>query len=32
MRLPASSVPMYKGICAQKGTDDLAGLGDVACW
>jgi hypothetical protein len=31
-RLPASSVPMYKGICAQKGVDGLAGLGDVACW
>jgi hypothetical protein len=31
-RLPAGSVPMYKGICAEKGTDDLAGLGDVACW
>ena len=29
-RLPASSVPMYKGICAQKGKDGLAGLGDVA--
>lgn len=31
-RLPASTVPMYKGICAQKGADGLAGLGDVACW
>jgi hypothetical protein len=31
-RLPASSVPMYKGICAQKSNDGLAGLGDVACW
>ena len=31
-RLPASSVPMYKGTCARKGTDGLAGLGDVACW
>jgi hypothetical protein len=31
-RLPASSVPMYKGICAHKGQDGLAGLGDVACW
>jgi hypothetical protein len=31
-RLPASSVPMYKGMCAQKGQDGLAGLGDVACW
>jgi hypothetical protein len=25
-------VPIYKGICAQKGNDGLAGLGDVACW
>ena len=31
-RVPASSVPMYQGICAQKGKDGLAGLGDVACW
>ena len=31
-RLAASSVPIYKGICARKGTDGLAGLGDVACW
>lgn len=31
-RLPTSSVPMYKEICAQQGTDGLAGLGDVACW
>jgi hypothetical protein len=31
-RLPASSVPMYKQMCAQQGTDGLAGLGDLACW
>jgi len=31
-RLPASSLPMYKGMCAQKGNDGLAGLGDVGCW
>ena len=31
-RLAASSVPMYKSMCAQKGTDGLANLGDVACW
>jgi len=32
-RLPASSVPMYKGIiCDKKGKDGLAGLGDLACW
>jgi hypothetical protein len=32
MRMPASSVEMYKSMCAQKGADGLAGLGDVACW
>lgn len=32
MRLPASAVPMYKGMCAQQSTDGLAGMGDVACW
>lgn len=31
-RLPASSVPMYKQMCAKSSTDGLAGLGDVACW
>lgn len=31
-RLPASAVPMYKGMCAQMGKDGLAGLGEVACW
>ena len=31
-RLPASSVPMYKAMCAKQGHDGLAGLGDVACW
>lgn len=31
-RLPATAVPMYKGICGQKGKDGLAGLGEVACW
>lgn len=32
-RLPASSVPMYRGIiCDKKGKDGLAGLGDLACW
>ncbi len=30
--LPASSVSMYKGLCAQERNDGLAGLGDVACW
>ena len=32
MRIPASQVPMYRGICAQQKQDGLAGLGDVACW
>jgi hypothetical protein len=31
-RLPASSVSMYKQMCAQQSTDGLAGMGDVACW
>ena len=31
-RLPASSVAMYRAMCAKKGQDGLAGLGDVACW
>jgi hypothetical protein len=31
-RLPASSLPMYKGMCAKANNDGLAGLGDVACW
>jgi hypothetical protein len=31
-RVPASSAPMYKQICAKASKDGLAGLGDVACW
>ena len=31
-RLPQSSVPMYRTMCAKKGNDGLAGLGEVACW
>jgi len=31
-RLPASSVSMYKQICAKASKDGLAGMGDVACW
>src|SRR5262245_45404997 len=31
-RLPASSVAMFKQMCARQKTDGLAGLGDVACW
>jgi hypothetical protein len=30
--LSASSVPMYRAMCAEKKSDDLSGLGDVACW
>jgi len=31
-RLPASSVAMYKMMCAKASNDGLAGLGDLACW
>jgi len=31
-RLTASSTQMYKGMCAKKNKEGLAGLGDVACW
>ena len=31
-RMPASSVPMYKMMCAKAKSDGLAGMGDVACW
>jgi hypothetical protein len=31
-RLAASSVPMFKQLCAKSRTDGLAGMGDVACW
>jgi hypothetical protein len=31
-RLPASQVAIYKGTCAKKGQEGLAGLGEVACW
>ena len=31
-QLPASSVPMYKGMCAKQSNDGLAGMGEVACW
>ena len=31
-RVPASSAPMYKQMCAKKTAEGLAGLGDVACW
>ena len=30
--LPASSVAMYKAMCAQQSKEGLAGFGDVACW
>lgn len=31
-RVPASALPMYKGMCAQQSKDGLNGFGDVACW
>jgi hypothetical protein len=31
-RLPASSVAMYKMMCAKASKEGLAGLGDLACW
>jgi hypothetical protein len=31
-RLPASSLSMFKQMCAKAGNDGLAGMGDVACW
>ena len=31
-RLPASSVAMFKQMCAGQKSDGLAGLGDVAFW
>jgi hypothetical protein len=31
--LPASALPIYKGIiCDKKSNDGLAGMGDLACW
>jgi hypothetical protein len=31
-RLPLSSAPMYKAMCAKKAKDGLDGLGELACW
>lgn len=33
-RLPASAVPIFKGMCvkAKAGHEGLAGMGEVACW
>ena len=28
----ASTAAVYKGLCAKKGKEGLAGLGDTACW
>jgi hypothetical protein len=30
--LTSKSVPMFRAMCAEKKSADLAGLGDVACW
>ncbi len=31
-RLPASSLAMFKMMCAKASKEGLAGLGDLACW
>jgi hypothetical protein len=31
-RLPPSSAPMYRAMCAKKAKDGLDGLGELACW
>jgi hypothetical protein len=32
MRLAPDTAAMYRAMCAQKGKEGLAALGDVACW
>ena len=32
MHLSPDTAAMYKAICAKKGKDGLAGLGDISCW
>lgn len=32
MALDASTMAMYKAMCAQKSKEGLTGLGDVTCW
>lgn len=32
VHMSPDTVAMYKAMCAQKGKEGLAGLGDVACW
>ncbi len=31
-RLAPKTAPMYRAMCAEKKSTDLAGMGDVACW
>lgn len=31
-RLSQSAAPMFRSMCKEKATKDLAGLGEVACW
>jgi hypothetical protein len=32
MRLTPDAAAMYRAMCAEKGKDGLAGLGDMSCW
>jgi hypothetical protein len=32
MRLTPDTAAMYKAMCAQKGHEGLAGLGETSCW
>jgi hypothetical protein len=32
IRMSPDTAAMYKAICAKKGKEGLAGLGDMACW
>jgi len=32
IHMSSDMVAMYKAICAQKGKEGLAGLGDISCW
>ena len=32
MRMTPDAAAVYRSLCAQKGKEGLAGLGDIACW
>jgi hypothetical protein len=32
IHMSPDTAAMYKAICAKKGKDGLAGLGDISCW